>query len=334
MSRIGGPFKQVQAQVLRHSEATLQPKAGETPTKPAVAARAQDVFTTALSKAVALSGLQGTNPGGGMTAFGFGTAPSGARKLSPNDLGVLAQDQGNTNACGTTSLANVMTHWGSPRTHEQIDKSVRAFDLFSAPDKLVEYARDNGMRAELKNDATLDDIAKMVDQGVPPIVLMDPGSESDFNLHYITVSGYKRDESTGKITDVVIADSGGGERYTMPAEEFQKKWDNLKMKNVGTGLNNVMITVVPKDNRMITGGDGVQRRASDIKLPQSSVWGSLKSALARGIANRIANVTNFANKVWGGIKTVGNAIGNAAQAVGNAVSNGVKAVGKFFKKLF
>jgi hypothetical protein len=333
MSRIGGPFKQVQAQVLRHSEATLQPKAVQTPTKPAVSARAQDVFTSALSKAVALSGLQGTQAGGGMTVSGFGTAPSGAEKLSPNDLGVLAQNQGNTNACGTTSLANVMTHWGSPRTHEQIDKSIRAFDMFTAPDKLVEYARNNGMRAELKNDASLDDIAKMVDQGVPPMVLIDPGSDKDAGLHYVTVTGYHRDQN-GKITDVVLADSAGGRRYNLSAEAFQKKWDNLKLGNVTTGFNNVMITVVPNDNRMITGGDGVQRRASDIKLPQSSVWGSLKSAFARGIANRIANITNFASKVWSGIKTVGTAIGNAAQAVGNAFSNGAKAVGNFFKKLF
>jgi hypothetical protein len=341
MSRIGGPFKQVQAQMLKRMEVTQAPKAAETLKSAVAAARAQDVFTTTLSKAVALSSLQGTNPGGGMTISGFGTAPSGAEKLSPNDLGVLAQDQGNTNACGTTSLANVMTHWGSPRTHQQIDKSIRAFDMFTAPDKLVEYARDNGMRAELKNDATLDDIAKMVDQGVPPMVLIDPNSDdSDFVLHYVTVSGYNRD-ANGKITDVVIADSGGGERYTLSAEEFQKKWDNLKLKNVGTGFNNVMISVVPNDNRMITGGDGVQRRASDIKLPQSSILSSLKSALARGIANRLANITNFASKVWGGIKavgraaqSVGNAIGNAAQAVGNAISNGAKAVGKFFKKLF
>lgn len=314
MSRIGGPFRQVQAQVLKKAQTAQAPKAVETP-KPAVAARVQDVFTSAL-KPSGFSGVQGTSGGP------FGTAPSGARKLSPNDLGVLPQDQGNTNACGTTSLANVMSHWGSPRTHEQIDKSIRAFDMFTAPDKLVQYARNNGMRAEIKTDATLNDIAKMVDQGVPPIVLMDPDSDNNANLHYVTVTGYNRDAS-GKITDVVIADSAGGERYTMPAEEFQKKWDNLKMGNIGTGLNNVMITVVPNDNRMITGGDGVQRRASDIKLPKSSLWSSLKSGFARGVANFLSNVTNFASKAWDGIKTVGNAIGNAAKSVGN-----------FFKKLF
>jgi hypothetical protein len=267
----------------------------------------------------------------------FGRAPSGARKLSPNDLGVIPQDQGNTNACGTTSLANVMTHWGKPTTHQQIDKDIRAFDMFTAPDKIVQYARDNGMRAEMKVDASIDDIAKMVDQGVPPIVLMDPDSDNNFNLHYVTVTGYNRD-ANGKITDLVIADSAGGDRYTMPVEEFQQKWDNLKMKNVGTGLNNVMISVVPNDGRKITGGDGVTRSASDIKLPKSSLWSNLKSSVARGVANLLANVTSGASKIWNGVKAVGSAIGNAASAVGNAIGNAASAVAdgakKVWKKIF
>jgi predicted double-glycine peptidase len=326
MSRIGGPFRQLQPQVLKNTEAAPAPKA-------AVATPKTSALQAALGKNFLTDSANFKPAGGIVTAFGFGTAPTGAEKLSPNDLGVLTQHQGNTNACGTTSLANVMTYWGSPRTHEQIDKSIRAFDMFTAPDKLVEYARDNGMRAELKNDATLDDITKMVDQGVPPMVLMDPDGDNNAGLHYVTVSGYNRD-ANGKVTDVVIADSATGRRYTMGAEEFQKKWDNLKMANVGTGLNNVMITVVPRDNRMISGADGVQRRASDIKLPKSSFLSNLKSSLARGVANFLSNVTNFASKAWNTIKTVGNAIGNAAQAVGNAVGNAAKAVGKFFKRLF
>jgi predicted double-glycine peptidase len=263
----------------------------------------------------------------------YGRAPSGARKLSPNDLGVIPQDQGNTNACGTTSLANVLSHWGKPTTHEQIDKDIRAFDMFTAPDKIVDYARSHGMRAEMKVDASVEDLAKMVDQGVPPIVLMDPDSDNNFNAHYITVSGYNRD-ANGKITDLVIADSAGGDRYTMPVEEFQKKWDDLKMKGVSTGLNNVMISVVPNDGRKITGGDGVTRSASEIKLPKSSFWSNIKSSVARGVANLLANVTNGASKVWNGIKAVGSAIGNAASAVGNAIGNAASAVASGAKKLW
>ena len=173
----------------------------------------------------------------------------------------------------------------------------------------------------------MDDIANMVDQGVPPIVLMDPDSDKNANMHYVTVSGYNRDAS-GKITDLVIADSAGGNRYTMPAEEFQQKWDNLKMGGVSTGLNNVMISVVPNDGRKITGGDGVSRNASDIKLPKSSFLSNLKSSLARGIANAISNVTTAADKVWGGIKAAGNAIADGAKAVGNAVKKGWQSYGE------
>ncbi len=98
--------------------------------------------------------FRGLTGGGAPAANGVSARlPNGQPKLSANDLGVIPQDQGNTNACGTTSLANVMTHWGKPPTHDQIDNDIRAFDMFTAPDKLVEYARANGMRASLKADA-------------------------------------------------------------------------------------------------------------------------------------------------------------------------------------
>jgi predicted double-glycine peptidase len=312
---------------------------------PAQAPKATSTATPAkLTGFTGLSGFTGGPATPNAWEGPYGLAPSGARKLSPNDLGVIPQDQGNTNACGTTSLANVLSHWGKPTTHEQIDSSIRAFDMFTAPDKIVEYARSHGMRAEMKVDASVDDLAKMVDQGVPPIVLMDPDGGNNFNQHYMTVTGYNRDAS-GKITDLVIADSAGGERYTMPVEEFKEKWGNLKMKGVSTGLSNVMISVVPNDGRNVTGGDGVTRKASDIQLPKSSFWSNLKSSVARGVANFLANVTNGASKIWNGIKAVGSAIGKAASAVGNAVSAVGNAIGnaasavasgakKLWKKIF
>jgi hypothetical protein len=285
----------------------------ETP-KPTEAAKAAAPVAAARVQGFSqVSSFQSTARAGGSSGP-HGQAPSGAVKLSPNDLGVLAQNQGNTNACGTTSLANVMTHWGMPRTHEQIDKSIRPFDLFTAPDKLVEYARDNGMRAELKADATLDDLARMVDQGAPPIVLIDPDNDNNANLHYVTVTGYTRG-ADGKISDVVIADSAGGRRYSMPVAEFQQKWDNLKMGGVGTGLNNVMITAIPNDGRTVTGGDGVQRKASDIQLPKTSFWSNLKSGFARIVANGIANGAGLVDTAVNAAKTVGNAIKNAWKSI-------------------
>jgi hypothetical protein len=220
----------------------------------------------------------------------------------------------------------VMTHWGMPRNHDQIDDSIRAFEMFTAPDKLVEYARNNGMRADMKVDANLNDIAKMVDQGAPPIVLIDPDQDNNAVLHYVTVTGYNRD-AQGNISELIIADSAGGNRYAMSAEEFQKQWDNLKLGGVPTGLNNVMITAVPNDGRSVVGGDGQTRNVNEIDLPKSSFWSNLKSGFARGVANVLSNVTNVAEDVWNGAKAVGNAVGNAV----DTVVGGVK---KAWKKLF
>ncbi|MFL5345572.1 MAG: C39 family peptidase [Hyalangium sp.] len=245
-------------------------------------------------------------------------APSGAEKLSPNDLGVLAQDQGNTNACGTTSLANVLTYWGKPTTHEQVDSSIRHFDLFTAPDKIVSYARDHGMRAEMKTDASVEDLAHMVDQGVPPIILMDPDSNKNANMHYMTVSGYDRDDS-GKITDVVVADSAGGYRYKMSAEDFQQKWNNLKMGGISTGLSNVMISVVPNDGRKVVGGDGATRNAADIHLPKSSLGSAIKTAPARAVTDVITDVTTAADKVEHAAKDAGKAIGDGAKKAWHSI---------------
>ena len=313
---------------IRESATPIRARSTEEARTPQAPQAAQTTQSTQTVRPKGFSALSLFNGGGSGTpsASGFGTAPSGARKLSANDLGVIPQDQGNTNACGTTSLANVMTHWGMPRTHDQIDDSIRAFEMFTAPDKLVEYARNNGMRADMKVDANLNDIARMVDQGAPPIVLIDPDQDNNATLHYVTVTGYNRD-AQGNISELIIADSAGGNRYAMSAEEFQKQWDNLKLGGVPTGLNNVMITAVPNDGRSVVGGDGQTRNVSEIELPKSSLWSNLKSSVARGVANLLSNVTNAAEDVWNGVKAVGNAVGNAV----DTVVGGAK---KLWKKVF
>jgi hypothetical protein len=313
---------------IRESATPIRARSTEEARTPQAPQAPQNTQTTQPARPKGFSALSLFNGGGSGTpaASGFGTAPSGASKLSANDLGVIPQDQGNTNACGTTSLANVMTHWGMPRTHDQIDDSIRAFEMFTAPDKLVEYARNNGMRADMKVDANLNDIARMVDQGAPPIVLIDPDQDNNATLHYVTVTGYNRD-AQGNISELIIADSAGGNRYAMSAEEFQKQWDNLKLGGVPTGLNNVMITAVPNDGRAVVGGDGQTRNVGEIELPRSSLWSNLKSGLARGVANLLSNVTNVAEDVWNGAKAVGNAVGNAV----DTVVGGAK---KLWKKIF
>lgn len=303
MPRVGAPVNKVQG---------LGPKGTEV-----AAPRPVQVFSgkgKVASQQPGYSNVSDFRSASGRAVSGsFGQAPSGAQRLSANDLGVLAQDQGNTNACGTTSLANVMTYWGQSRTHVQIDREIRPFDIPTAPDKLVEYARAHGLRADIKIDAGLNDIARMVDQGVPPIVLLDPDGDENLNLHYVTVTGYNRG-ADGKISNLVIADSAGGNRNTLPVAEFQSRWGDLKLKGMSIGLNNVMITALPRNGRVI-GGDGAARQASDIQLPSSSWEGKFNSLTARGLAYIGAESAGVAEAGIGVTNSLLKALKDSAQSL-------------------
>jgi hypothetical protein len=212
------------------------------------------------------------------------------------ELPVTAQAQ-TGNACGTTALSSVFTYWNKPISPSRIDAAIRRLDLFTAPDELVRFARDNGMRASLKQGASLEDVARMLDQGVPPIALIEPRynpNPNDLVLHYVTVKGYTR-APDGTIETLRIADSaGGGHEYDLSADEFLQLWSDLRMAGVATGLDRVMISVVPADGRSVVGLDGVSRRASDIRLPGNGAGATLTSMPARTVAVGLANIANGA----------------------------------------
>ena len=184
-------------------------------------------------------------------------AISGAAKAGPTarTLDVKPQNQydgKDKNACGTTSLAMVLDLFcpGRPgNIHGVIDREIRRADLFSTPDKLASYAENHGLRAAVKSDASLSDLRGSLDKGLPVQVAIDPdGDKSDFTTHFVVVEGYEQDAS-GKITAVKISDPAGAKKYTLDAETFMKRWSDLSFGNVASGMDRVMITYAPKDNR-------------------------------------------------------------------------------------
>ncbi|HEY3449104.1 MAG TPA: C39 family peptidase [Myxococcales bacterium] len=237
------------------------------------------------------------------TRDSFTPAASDAR-----DFSRFLQDQGNTNSCGTTSLAMLMSFWkgkAGAYTHEMIDQSIRYFDGPTAPTNIVSYLKGQGFRAEALNNASIGDLTKYLDQGVPVQVLYDPSADpSDVYLHYVDVVDYAKD-AQGNVTSVKIADPGGGRMADVPVEEFKKRWGNLGIKNVGIGANNLMIVALPGQNAQVRGKDGVTRNTEDIALPKNGGnW---------GVKLRVVDV-----------------VADAANWVGKAA----KKVGNFFKNLF
>lgn len=251
------------------------------------------------------------------------STPSAARTAAPKatpraattaptrdarDFGRFLQDQGRTNSCGTTSLAMLMSFWKNQAgayNHDKIDASIRHFDGPTAPTNIVSYLRTQGFRAEAKNNASVDDLRKYLDLGVPVQVLYDPSANpKDVYLHYVDVVDYRTDAS-GKVTALKIADPAGGRLTEVSVEEFQKRWGNLKAMDVDLGVNNLMIVALPKENTQVRGRDGVVRETKDIALPEGGGNWSWQMKVADGVAD----TANFFGKVG-------------------------KAVGGFFNKLF
>jgi len=221
---------------------------------------------------------------------GFARGTADAR-----DFGRFLQDQGNTNSCGTTSLGMLMSFWkGTPGayTHDKIDASIRQFNGPTAPTNIVSYLLRHDFRAEALNNASVADLKKYLDQGVPVQVLYDPSADpSDEYLHYVDVVDYTAD-AQGNVKSVKIADPAGGTLDEVSIEDFQKRWANLGLKNVGVGANNLMIVALPGQNVQVRGKDGVLRNSADIALPKNgNNWGWKLRA-----ADVVADVANFVGK--------------------------------------
>lgn len=188
-------------------------------------------------------------------------------------------DQGDTNSCGTTSLTSVLKYFGvNVKDHFEVDKTIRStrFDMFTAPGDIVNYANSKGLNAGFKKNSNLDEVASFIDKGVPVMVLIDSGTQYDFNMHWVVITGYEKDDKN-KIANVVISDPAGGYTRTQDVESFSERWGNIKVGSeklplVGgkislkTGYNNLIIPIAPK-NKGITLPDGKVASSKDIKIP-------------------------------------------------------------------
>lgn len=229
-----------------------------------------------------------------------GVVSSGPKAKDLRDFGKYLLDQGDSNGCGTTSLAMMLNYWKGDKnafSREKIDDKIRTGPdqmAFSSPDNLESYAKDNGFRSNAISGGSMDQLKGYLDQGVPVQVLYDPNNDGgDSLLHYVNVVGYT--EKDGQIDQIKIADPAGGETKEISREEFENRWSDLELGGIGTGLNNVMIVTLPGENTPIRDRDGNTIMSDDIDLPEGDTGWSGK------IADLISDTTNF---VSNGVETV------------------------------
>lgn len=181
--------------------------------------------------------LESPNGGGGSPG------PKYAENTILNDAGrqqMPLLNQGQTNGCGTTSLAMIMTFLGEMRTQADIDTEVRRRDIFSAPNDLVEYARDAGLNAEMYNHGTAAELAHLVDQGIPTQILTTADGSGDASrMHYVVITGYEV-EKDGSLSFEVH--NPWGVKQTWTAEQLEERWGNVPY-----GFDHFYLAVAPAD---------------------------------------------------------------------------------------
>lgn len=158
-------------------------------------------------------------------------------------LFVTPQDQGTTNGCGTTCLSMAMEYWrpGRPENaRAAIDGAVRPFDMFTAPGDLLRYARFHGYRAAMLVDATLDDLLRLLDRGLPTLVLCDRSGARGDALHYMLAIGQEEGS-------LLFADPAGGQFVGLAGTEFEAIWRDLHLRGLPTCVSRVLLVLSPPE---------------------------------------------------------------------------------------
>jgi hypothetical protein len=167
-------------------------------------------------------------------------------------LDVVHRSQGHTWACGTNALFMAMQyHLGVGHVDfDKMDTAIRPTKQFgslcgTAPGALSDYAKTLGLASTVHNHSTTNDIRRMVDQGLPVVLLGDRGSRWDAGLHYRVVTGYNSNVdalTTWTIQDALVET---GKELRFSTEQLLDYWSNLRIVNVKLPYDHVIIGVAP-----------------------------------------------------------------------------------------
>ena len=126
------------------------------------------------------------------------------------------------NYCGQFAMSTLLNGMGIETDPQKVYQESNPAGIFTAPPTIVEYLRMNGIKAKMKNQASVNDIVKRIDDGKPVMVLVDSG---DGIPHWICITGYDTDDK-GNVTSVRMRDSYWGTRgpHTMSISDFEKAW--------------------------------------------------------------------------------------------------------------
>ncbi|MFH1404411.1 MAG: CARDB domain-containing protein [Candidatus Altiarchaeota archaeon] len=152
--------------------------------------------------------------------------------------------QGPTNACGTTSLAYILRYLtgSDSHTHFTVDDECRASasehswgnegGMFGDPTILVEYARSQGVNAEVYQNGDFSEIRRFIDRGIPVmLVLTTDGTGNVFAGHFIVVVNYcsRPTGVPGEMETVYAIYNPWGYQYEIPEDRLARYWGQMTL---------------------------------------------------------------------------------------------------------
>jgi hypothetical protein len=232
------------------------------------------------------------------------------------------------NACGTTTLAEIMSYLGVPMTQQDVDSVIRRMNTFTAPEDMIDFARQHGLEAEGYNHGSWDEVKAMIDAHCPVQAMVNGdssvpvnGGTSNFSvdgLHYIAITGYGTDPKTGE-DYVIYHDPNRTDEQRMSVKDFEKMWSD-----VPGGFDNYFIGYGHEGANLPPGrDDGIES--------------------TQGVLNGVTNVTNGLDRIFspdsfgsflhgipeffgGAVQTVGSFFGGLAQLGAGWLNNAVDGI--------
>jgi hypothetical protein len=235
------------------------------------------------------------------------TRDPATEELLPGVASMPFDLQGSANACGTTSLAMVMSYLGVPETKEAIDAVIRRLNIFSSPEDLTGFARGRGLQAQGYNHGAWPDVEADAVRSAPCILLINadygyPDGSSISGFHYVVVTGHGVDPVNGQRYAVLHDPNFGSDTVLYEA-------DLITMgNNVGWGFADYYMAFATSSGAPLRPGnsDGVQ-----------GVLGALEGVT--NITNGLMNIIEPASAggvVHGVVQVVGGIAGGIISAVG------------------
>ncbi|MBO3810076.1 MAG: hypothetical protein FGF50_10865 [Candidatus Brockarchaeota archaeon] len=174
-------------------------------------------------------------------------------RLDPNDPNSGFESQGDTSACGTTSLAAILRYLSKKDStvynHNIIDRSVRGgggIDIYSEGFSLADYARGEGFEARIYVDGTFEDIKRFIDMGIPvEMCITVDGGHGPMNViegHWIVAVCYWEDVNSGTMIGYY---NPWGHLSAIPQSRFELYWTEQNLLGI-TLWNRFYIAVCNK----------------------------------------------------------------------------------------